>query len=275
MHKVFGRSMKRAADDGVVARGAAIQTGIMQGEVMDMVLVDVSPHTLGIETKDGTFTPLIERNSTIPTRKSRVFTTVADNQTRVEVHVLQGESDSAVYNQSLATFEVSDLKPGPGGKAQIEVTFEIGTNEVLSVSAEEGASGRRTGMVIHGTQASECPRGRADSPTDDVKGLVLLPGSPVRAAEPEVAGTFLREVEGGSLKSQKVVVRQLEGLIANTIRAARALEGKLAVSERAQILSAAERAKAALAGGGLDELQARLVELERAAGVIGRAMLRP
>ena len=80
--------------------GAAIQTGIIQGEVKDLVLLDVTPHTLGIETKDGTFTSLIERNSTIPTRKSRVFTTVADNQTRVEVHVLQGESDMAAYNRA-------------------------------------------------------------------------------------------------------------------------------------------------------------------------------
>ena len=97
--------------------GAAIQTGIIQGEVKDLVLLDVTPHTLGIETKDGTFTSLIERNSTIPTRKSRVFTTVADNQTRVEVHVLQGESDMAAYNKSLQKFELTNIPPAPQRRA--------------------------------------------------------------------------------------------------------------------------------------------------------------
>ena len=94
VRKVFGKEPNRTVNpDEGIAMGAAIQTGIIAGEVKELVLLDVTPHTLGIETKDGTFTPLIERNSTIPTRKSRVFTTVADNQTKVEVHVLQGESD--------------------------------------------------------------------------------------------------------------------------------------------------------------------------------------
>src|SRR5207244_8205998 len=106
----FGKEPNRAVkpDEGI-AMGAAIQTGIIAAEVKQLVLLDVTPHTPGIGTKDGTFTPLIERNSTIPTRKSRVFTTVADNQTKVEVHVLQGESDMAAYNKSLAKFELTNI----------------------------------------------------------------------------------------------------------------------------------------------------------------------
>ena len=102
VREIFGRVPSFAVNpDEGVAMGAAIETGIIHGDVKDLVLLDVTPHTLGIETKDGSFTPLIERNSTIPTRKSRVFTTVKDDQTRVEVHVLQGESDQAAYNKSL------------------------------------------------------------------------------------------------------------------------------------------------------------------------------
>ena len=120
--RVFGREPSLAVHphEGV-ALGAAIQTGIIQGEVKDLVLLDVVAHTLGIETKNGTFTPLIERNSTIPTRKSRVFTTVADGQTRVELHVLQGESDMAAYDKSLVKFELTGIEPAPAGKPQIEV----------------------------------------------------------------------------------------------------------------------------------------------------------
>src|SRR5574342_642411 len=136
VRKVFGKEPNRAVNpDEGVAMGAAIQTGIIQGEVKDLVLLDVTPHTLGIETKDGTFTALIERNSTIPTRKSRGFTTVADNQTKVEVHVLQGESDMAAYNKSLSKFELTNIPPAPKGVPQIEVTFELDANGIVSVSA--------------------------------------------------------------------------------------------------------------------------------------------
>jgi molecular chaperone DnaK len=148
--KVFGKEPKRVLNpDESVALGAAILTGIIAGEVKDLVLLDVTPHTLGIETKDGTFTSLIDRNSTIPTRKSRVFTTVADNQTRVEVHVLQGESTVAAYNKSLAKFELTSIPPAPKGKPQIEVTFEIDVNGIVSVGAEDQATRRSQSMVIH------------------------------------------------------------------------------------------------------------------------------
>jgi molecular chaperone DnaK len=252
VRKVFGKEPNRAVNpDEGIAMGAAIQTGIIQGEVKDLVLLDVTPHTLGIETKDGTFTPLIERNSTIPTRKSRVFTTVADNQTRVEVHVLQGESDMAAYNKSLAKFELTSIPPAPKGVPQIEVSFEIDVNGIVSVSAQDQATGRSQSMVIHpsgGLSQSEVSR--------------------------LVNETRAREQVERSKKDQEAVVRQLEGLVANTMRSVQALEGKLTPDEQERILAAMERAKKAREGD-LDELKARLVEMEKAATLIGQAMLRP
>jgi len=253
VRKVFGKEANRAVNpDEGVAMGAAIQTGIIAGEVKDLVLLDVTPHTLGIETKDGTFTPLIERNSTIPTRKSRVFTTVADNQTRVEVHVLQGESDMAAYNKSLAKFELTNIPPAPKGVPQIEVTFEIDVNGIVSVAAQDQATGRSQSMVIHpsgGLSQSEVNR---------------LAGA-TRAAEQA----------DRAKKDQETVVQQLEGLVKNTMRSVQALEGKLTPDEQERILAAMERAKKAQTDGDLDELKARLVEMEKAATIIGQAMLRP
>jgi len=162
VRRVFGKEPNRAVNpDEGIAMGAAIQTGIIAGEVKELVLLDVTPHTLGIETRDGTFTPLIERNSTIPTRKSRIFTTVADNQTKVEVHILQGESDMAAYNKSLAKFELTNIPPAPKGVPQIEVSFEIDVNGIVSVSAQDQATGRSHSMVIHasgGLSQSELSR---------------------------------------------------------------------------------------------------------------------
>jgi molecular chaperone DnaK len=253
VRKVFGKEANRAVNpDEGVAMGAAIQTGILQGEVKDLVLLDVTPHTLGIETKDGTFTPLIERNSTIPTRKSRVFTTVADNQTRVEVHVLQGESDMAAYNKSLAKFELTNIPPAAKGVPAIEVTFEIDVNGIYTVSAQDQATGRQQGMTIH-------PSGGLSK--DEVSRM---------AAE-----TRARDAEERQKKDQETVVRQLDGLVANTMRSVQALEGKLTPDEQQRILNAIEKAKKARNEGGFEELKAHLQEMEKAANIIGQAMLRP
>jgi molecular chaperone DnaK (HSP70) len=135
-------------DDGVV-RGAAVLAGILQGEVRGLVLLDATSHTLGIETRDGTFTPVIERNSTIPTRKRRVFTTIADNQTRVLVHVLQGESDLAAYNRSLHKFELVGIPRAPRGKPQIEVAFAIDVDGTMSVEAADQETDRRQAIRVH------------------------------------------------------------------------------------------------------------------------------
>jgi molecular chaperone DnaK len=251
--KVFSREANRAVNpDEGVAMGAAIQTGIIQGEVKDLVLLDVTPHTLGIETKDGTFTPLIERNSTIPTRKSRVFTTVADNQTRVEVHVLQGESDMAAYNKSLAKFELTNIPPAPRGVPQIEVSFEIDVNGVYNASAQDQATGRQQSMTIH-------PSG----------GLSQAEVSRL------VQETRAQEAEEKKRKDLEAVVRQLDGLVANTMRSVQALEGKLTDEEQQRILESIEKAKKAKSDGDVAELKTRLAEMEKAATVIGQAMLRP
>jgi molecular chaperone DnaK len=255
VRKVFGKEPNRAVNpDEGVAMGAAIQTGIIQGEVKDLVLLDVTPHTLGIETKDGTFTPLIERNSTIPTRKSRVFTTVADNQTRVEVHILQGESDMAAYNKSLHKFELTNIPPAPRGVPQIEVSFEIDVNGIVQVTAQDQATGRQQSHVLHpsgGLSQAEVSR---------------------MAAE-----TRAQQSEEKQQKEKEGVVRQLEGLVANTMRSVQALEGKLSAQEQQRILEAIEAAKKAKArpDATLDDLKAALADMEKAAGIIGQAMLRP
>ena len=141
--------------DEVVAVGAAIQAGVLKGEVKDVLLLDVTPLSLGIETKGGIFTKLIERNTTIPTKKSEVFTTADDNQTQVEVHVLQGEAET-VYSpgsRSLGRFQLTGIPPAPRGMPQIEVTFDIDANGIVNVSAKDTATGKEQAMTITGGTA--------------------------------------------------------------------------------------------------------------------------
>ena len=147
--EIFGREPNRdKSPDEVVGIGAAIQAGILRGEVKDMVLLDVTPLSLGIETRGGMYTKLIERNSTIPTKKSRIFTTVTDNQTKVEVHVLQGEREVAAHNKSLCKFELVGLPPAPKGVPQIDVTFDIDSNGMVHVSARDQGTGREQRIVV-------------------------------------------------------------------------------------------------------------------------------
>jgi len=134
--------------DEVVGVGAALQAGILQGEVKDLILLDVTPLSLGIETHGGLFTKIIERNSTIPTKKSMIFTTVADNQTTVEVHVLQGERGIAGENRSLGRFDLVGIPPSPRGVPQIEVTFSIDSNGIVHVGARDLATGKEQGIEV-------------------------------------------------------------------------------------------------------------------------------
>ena len=254
MRRVFGKEPNRAVNpDEGVAMGAAIQTGIIQGEVKDLVLLDVTPHTLGIETKDGTFTPLIERNSTIPTRKSRVFTTVADNQTKVEVHVLQGESDMAAYNKSLAKFELTNIPPAPRGVPQIEVTFEIDVNGIVSVSAQDQATGRSQSIVIHpsgGLSQSELSRLVGETRTQEQ--------SERQAPRP-----------GGRRRASS------RGWSPTRCGRSRPSRASSPPTSRTASSPPSRRPRRRRAEGGLDELRERLAEMEKAASLIGQAMLRP
>ena len=136
--------------DEVVAIGAAIQAGVLAGDVKDVLLLDVTPLTLGIETKGGVMTKLIERNTTIPTRKSEIFSTAEDNQPSVEIHVLQGEREMAAYNKSLGKFQLTGIPPAPRGVPQIEVTFDIDANGILHVSAKDLGTGKEQKIEIKG-----------------------------------------------------------------------------------------------------------------------------
>ena len=136
--------------DEVVAIGAAIQAGVLAGDVKDVLLLDVTPLSLGIETKGGVFTKLIERNTTIPTRKSEIFSTAEDNQPSVEVHVLQGEREMAAYNKSLGKFQLTGIPPAPRGVPQVEVAFDIDADGILSVSAKDLGTGKEQKIEIKG-----------------------------------------------------------------------------------------------------------------------------
>jgi molecular chaperone DnaK len=145
----FGKDPHKGVNpDEVVAIGAAIQAGVLGGEVKDILLLDVTPLSLSIETLGGVATPQIERNTTIPTRKSQVFSTASDSQTQVEIHVLQGERPMAVDNKSLGKFILDGIPPAPRGVPQIEVTFDIDANGILKVTAADKATGRSQHITI-------------------------------------------------------------------------------------------------------------------------------
>jgi molecular chaperone DnaK len=147
--KAFGKEPHKGINpDEVVAVGAAVQAGIMQGDVKDVLLLDVTPLSLGIETLGGVFTRLIDKNTTVPTAKSQIFSTAADNQTSVEIHVLQGEREMAADNKTLARFILDGIPPSPRGIPQVEVTFDIDANGILSVSAKDKASGKTQSVRI-------------------------------------------------------------------------------------------------------------------------------
>jgi molecular chaperone DnaK len=149
VEKFFGKKANISVNpDEVVAVGAAVQAGVLQGEVKDVLLLDVTPLTLGLETLGGVATPLIERNTTIPTSKSQIFSTAADNQTSVEIHVLQGERPLSKDNKTLGRFMLSGIPPAPRGVPQVEVTFDIDANGILNVKAVDKATNKEAKITI-------------------------------------------------------------------------------------------------------------------------------
>lgn len=231
--------------------GAAIQSGIMEGEVKSLVLLDVTPYTLGIETMNGTFTPIIDRNSAIPTRRARIFTTVADNQTSVELHVLQGESDMSAYNRSLARFDLTNIPPAPRGLPQIEVGFEIDSDGIVSVSALDQATGRSQSLVIH-------------------------PASGINERELErlVGETKLRQVSEKETKEKEKLLQQVSGLVANSQRTLTLLERKLSADEKTKIQTAIMDTQRLKIEDTISTLQRSLREMEEIAQILSSAMLR-
>jgi molecular chaperone DnaK len=163
VQEIFGREPNRGVNpDEVVAMGAAIQGGVLSGTVSDVLLLDVTPLSVGIETLGGVCTRLIERNTTIPTKKSETFSTAADNQTQVEIHILQGERQMAADNKSMGRFILDGIPPAPRGMPQIEVTFDIDANGIMHVSAKDKASGKEQSIRI------EASSGLSDAEKEDM-----------------------------------------------------------------------------------------------------------
>jgi molecular chaperone DnaK len=183
--------------DEVVAVGAAVQAGVLKGEVKDVLLLDVTPLSLGIETKGGVMTKLIERNTTIPTRRTEVFTTADDNQPSVEIHVLQGEREMAQYNKTLGKFQLVDLPPAPRGIPQIEVTFDIDANGIVHVSAKDRATNKEQSMTI---------TGQSTLPKDDIDRMM-------RDAEAHAEEDKRRREEAEVRNSADSLVYQSEKLL--------------------------------------------------------------
>ena len=227
--------------DECVAVGAAIQGGVLGGDVKGLLLLDVTPLSLGIETMGGVFTKLIDRNTTIPTKKSQVFSTAADNQTSVEVHVLQGEREMAAYNKTLGKFQLTGIAPAPRGVPQIEVTFDIDANGIVNVSAKDLGTGAEQKITI--TASSNLSKEDIDKA--------------VREAEQYAAEDKARKDEVDARNTADQVVYQSEKTLNE-------MGDKVSESDKAPVLAAIEKLKEAQKGTDVEAIKAATDEVQKA-----------
>jgi molecular chaperone DnaK len=246
----FGKEPHKGVNvDEVVAVGAAIQGGVLAGEVKDVLLLDVTPLSLGIETLGGVMTTLITRNTTIPTRKMEVFSTAEDNQTTVEIHVLQGERKMAVDNRTIGKFQLTGIPPAPRGIPQVEVTFDIDANGILHVSAKDRATNKEQKVRI------EASSGLSDREIDKM----------VKDAE--------SHAKEDDERRQKVEARnQLDSLVYQVERDSGEWGSKISDSTRERLKGAVEKAKQALKGDDGAAINSARDELMQAFSAAGQEM---
>jgi len=250
--QLFGREPHKGVNpDEVVAVGAAVQGAVLTGEVKDLLLLDVTPLSLGIETLGGVMTPLITRNTTIPTKKSEVFTTAADNQTSVEVHVLQGERPMARDNRTLGKFHLVGIPPAPRQVPQIEVTFDIDANGILNVAAQDKATGKQQNITI--TASSGLTKDEIDR---------MMKEAEANSAE-------------DSKRKQEIEVRnQTDSLVYSTERTLGEHGAKLAENDRKAIDDALAEAREALKGEDVERMKRAQDGLSRASHKLAEIMYR-
>ena len=246
----FGKEARKDVNpDEAVAVGAGIQGGVLGGDVKDVLLLDVTPLTLGIETMGGVLTPLIEKNTTIPTKKSQVFSTADDNQGAVTIHVLQGERKQAAQNKSLGRFDLADIPPAPRGVPQIEVAFDLDANGILNVSAKDKATGKEQSIVIKSSG------GLSD---DEIEQMV-------RDAEANAD-------EDKKFEEMVQLRNQADGMIHATKKTLTEAGDKAEASEKEAIETAISELEEALKGDDKDAIQAKLDALTEASGNLAQKL---
>jgi molecular chaperone DnaK len=246
----FGREPHKGINpDEVVAVGAAIQAGVLGGEVKDVLLLDVTPLTLGIETLGGVATPLIQRNTTIPTRKSQIFSTASDMQTQVEIHVMQGERPMATDNKTLGRFILDGIPPAPRGIPQIEVTFDIDANGILNVSAQDKATGREQKITI--TASSGLAK-------EEVERLV-------HEAEAHAAEDARRKEEVEARNQADTLAYQTEKML-------REYGDRIPADVKSEVEGKVAAVRSALQSGTVDQIKSAMQELAEASQRIGASM---